>query len=205
MGVRRSATVAVMTKTFIAGFVLAGLTAQAQPIGGGIKLGVPFTDAFQSISTQSFQASPQRFVVGPYVEIRLPAQLAVEVDALHQNLDFFGSGISLNSGQWEFPVVVKHMMLPGPLKPYFEAGIAFSSLSAARQLVVNHTQNFAIVGGGGVEIHILSLKLSPEIRYDGWLFRNFDTSISGGPNVPGLPVVLQSHRNQLAFLVGFGF
>jgi hypothetical protein len=191
-----------MIKTFLALCVFAGAAA-AQPIGGGIKLGVPFTDAFQSISTQSFQASPQRFVVGPYVEIRLPGQLSIEADALHQNLDFLSSGIGLNSGSWEFPVVVKHKMLPGPVKPYFEGGIAFSRLSDIKGLVVNHTQNFGIVAGGGAEIHLLSFKISPEIRYDGWLFRNFDTTLS--PSSGPFPNVLQSHRNQLAFLVGFGF
>ncbi|HXP85226.1 MAG TPA: hypothetical protein VN841_10925 [Bryobacteraceae bacterium] len=197
-----------MSKTFLAVCVVVGLAAGiagAQPVGGGIKLGVPFTDAFQSISTQSFQASPQRFVVGPYVEVRLPAQLSVEVDALHQALDFSLAGVSLNSGSWEFPVVVKHRMLAGPFKPYFEAGLAFSRLSDVSGLVVNHTQNFGIVGGGGVEIHLLNLKLSPEIRYDGWFFRNFDTSAPGAATSGVFPAVLQSHRNQLAFLVGFGF
>jgi hypothetical protein len=197
-----------MSKTFLTVLVFTGLaagSAGAQPIGAGIKLGVPFTDAFQSISTQSFQASPQRFLVGPYVEIRLPGQLSIEADALHQALDFSIAGASLNSGSWEIPVVVKHRMLPGPLKPYFEAGLAFSRLSDVPGLVINHTENFGIVGGGGVEIHLLNLKLSPEIRYDGWFFRNFDTSVPGVATSNVFPSVLQSHRNQLAFLVGFGF
>jgi hypothetical protein len=197
-----------MSKTFLVVLVFAGLvagSAGAQPIGAGIKLGVPFTDAFQSISTQSFQASPQRFLVGPYVEIRLPGQLSIEADALHQALDFSIAGVSLNSGSWEIPVVVKHKMLPGPLKPYFEAGLAFSRLADVPGLVINHTENFGIVGGGGVEIHLLNLKLSPEIRYDGWFFRNFDTSAPGSATSGVFPAVLQSHRNQLAFLVGFGF
>lgn len=197
-----------MSKTLLAVFVLAGAAAgiaDAQPIGAGIKLGVPFTEAFQSISTQSFQASPQHFVVGPYVEIRLPGPLSIEVDALHQALDFSLAGVSLNSGSWEFPVLVKHKFLTGPLKPYFEAGVAFSRLSDVRALVVNHTENFGIVAGGGVEIHLLSLKLSPEIRYDGWIFRNFDTTVPGAATSNVFPEVLQSHRNQVALLVGFGF
>jgi hypothetical protein len=194
-----------MCKTFLGLLVLAAGISAAQPIGAGIKLGVPFTDAFQSISTQSFQASPQHFIVGPYVEVRLPAKLSIEVDALHRAFDFSLAGVGLNSGQWEFPVVVKHRFLPGPLKPYFEAGIAFSKLSDVHALVVNHTENFGIVAGGGVEIHLLSLKLSPEIRYDGWLFRNFDTVAPGAATSGVFPAIVQSHRNQLAFLVGFGF
>jgi hypothetical protein len=191
-----------MIKTFLAVCVFAGVAA-AQPIGGGIKLGVPFTDAFQSISTQTFQASPQRFVVGPYIEIRLPDSLSIEADALHQTLDFTISGVGLNSGQWEFPIMVKHRFLPGPLKPYFEAGLSFSHLSDIQALAINHTNNFGIVAGGGVEIHVLHFKISPEIRYDGWFLRDFNTTVTAplGP----FPDVLQSHRNQLAFLVGFGF
>src|SRR5579863_2326503 len=143
-----------MSKTFLSVFVVAGLAAgiaHSQPIGGGIKLGVPLTDAFQSISTQTFQGSPQRFVVGPYVEVRLPGQLSVEADALHQTLDFTLAGVSLNSGSWEFPIVVKHKMLAGPIKPYFKGGISFSRLSDVRALVANHTDNFGLVAGGGVE------------------------------------------------------
>lgn len=197
-----------MSRTFLAVFVLAGVaavSAGAQPIGAGIKLGAPFTDAFESISTQSFQASAQHFLVGPYVEVRLPGGLSIEGDALHQTLDFTIAGLGLNSGQWEFPIVVKHKFLPGPLKPYFEAGLTFSHLSDVRDVIVNHTENFGITAGGGLEIHLLSLRLFPEIRYDGWFFRNFDTTVPGASASGLFPEALQSHRNQLAFLVGFGF
>jgi hypothetical protein len=188
----------MMSKTFLPLFVLAGFAAGiagAQPVGAGIKLGVPFTDAYNAVTTEGFTLSAQRFVWGAYGEVRLPAQMAIEVDVLHQSLNL------LNSSQWEFPVVVKHKMLPGPIKPYFEGGIAFSSLSGAQQLIVNHNENFGIVVGGGVEIHLLNLKLSPEIRYDGWLFRNFNTVSQPAPGAPAV----QSNRNQVAFLVGFGF
>jgi len=197
-----------MSKTFLpicVVFAISAGIAGGQPIGGGIKLGAPFTDAFQSISTQSFQASPQHFVVGPYVEVRLPDNLSIEGDALHQALDFTIAGASLNSGSWEFPIVIKHKFLPGPFKPYFEAGVAFSHLSDITGIAVNHNENFGIVAGVGGEIHLLHFKLSPEIRYDGWFFRNFNTSIPGSVTAGVFPEVLQSHRNQLAFLVGFGF
>src|SRR5579871_1975333 len=102
-----------MSKTLLLALAFGSLALCAQPIGGGIKLGAPFTEAFQSISTQTFQASPQHFLVGPFVEIQLPAQMAVEVDALHQSLDFSLSGVGLDSGLWEFPIVVKHKFLAG--------------------------------------------------------------------------------------------
>jgi hypothetical protein len=39
------------------------------------------------------------------------------------------------------------------------------------------------------------LKISPEVRYEGFVFKNFDSP--GG--------VLQSNRNQLLVMVGIGF
>jgi hypothetical protein len=46
--------------------------------------------------------------------------------------------------------------------------------------------------GAGVDIHALVLHISPEVRYTGDALKNFDT-------------VINSNRNQLAFLIGIGF
>jgi hypothetical protein len=180
-----------MAKTLLALFVLCGATATtayAQPIGVGIKLGVPVTDAFKVIQTQS-PASSQHFVWGPYLELRLPGGNSVEIDALRRGYDWglFGSGSS-----WEFPVVVKHRIGEGLIRPYFEGGAAFSQLSDIKISTLKHRSNYGIVVGGGVEMNLLFLKVSPEIRYTGWAFNSFE----GG---------LDSNRNQVAVLMGFNF
>ena len=49
--------------------------------------------------------------------------------------------------------------------------------------------------GAGVEFHLALLKISPEVRYNGWTLHTFDSP--GG--------LLQSNRNQAAILVGISF
>ena len=175
-------------KTFLSLLVFAGF-ASAQPFGAGLKVGVPATDAYKVFPFPRpgtvFTAGQPRYTVGPYVELRLPAGMAVEVDALYRNYDFASS--------WEFPVLLKHRISLPLVKPFFDGGVSFSNLSDLRGLSVNHHSNYGIVVGGGVEFHLLLIKVSPEIRYTGWAFRNFDSDL------------LQTKRNQLTVLFGIGF
>jgi len=176
-----------MFKTLSAFFVLS-MAAYAQPVGFGLKLGVPATDAFKVIQTQSI-ASSQRLVFGPYLELFLPGGNSVEIDALRRKYDYTTVG---TGSSWEFPVVLKHRIGKGMVRPYFEGGAAFSRISDINLATLQHRENFGLVAGGGVEIKFLFLKLSPEVRYTGWAVRNFD----GG---------LQTNKNQVAILMGFGF
>src|ERR1051326_4949237 len=175
-------------KTFLSLLVFAGF-ASAQPFGAGLKVGVPATDAYKVFPFPRpgtvFTAGQPRYTVGPYVELRLPAGMAVEVDGLYRNYDFASS--------WEFPVLLKHRISLPLVKPFFDGGVSFSNLSDLRGLSVNHHSNYGIVVGGGVEFHLLLIKVSPEIRYTGWAFRNFDRDL------------LQTKRNQLTVLFGIGF
>ena len=185
----------MLAKTLLCILVTAGF-ASAQPFGAGLKVGVPFTDAFQVFPVPSpsvFTGESPRYTVGPYVELRLPASMAIEVDALYRSYHFQSPGLGLSTSSWEFPVLVKHRFAAGPVRPYFEAGPSFSRLSDIKLSSLNHLSNYGIVVGGGLEFNLLLLKVSPEVRYTGWAFRNFDGS------------QVQSKRNQLAVLVGFGF
>ena len=176
-----------MLKTLSALFVLS-MAAYAQPLGVGLKLGVPATDAFKVIQAQSI-ADAQNLVWGPYLDLHLPGGNSVETDALRRKYDFLAGG---TGSSWEFPVVLKHRIGTGMVRPYFEGGAAFSRLSDISLATLKHRQNYGLVVGGGVEIKFLFFKLSPEVRYTSWAVRNFD----GG---------LQSNRNQVAILMGFGF
>jgi hypothetical protein len=182
-------------KTVLFVLVAAGC-ASAQPFGAGLKVGVPVTDAFKVLPDPTlgvFSGESPRYTIGPYVELRLPASMAIEVDALHRSYDFRSSGLGLSTSSWEFPVLIKHRFAAGPVRPYFEAGPSFSKLSDIKLSSLNHLSNYGIVVGGGLEFNLFLIKVSPEVRYTGWAFRNFDGS------------QLQSTRNQLAVLVGFGF
>lgn len=189
-----------MLKRIVLCFLSVAAAASAQPFGAGLKVGVPATDAFKVFPFPTpgvFTGESPRYTFGPYIELRLPARMAVEVDALYRSYDFRIAdriGLTSQSGSsWEFPVLIKHRFVAGPVRPYFDAGLSFSRLSDIRLSSLNHRSNYGIVVGGGVEFNLFLVKVSPEIRYTGWAFRNFD-----GDQV-------QSKRNQLAVLFGFGF
>jgi hypothetical protein len=182
-------------QTFFCSFVLAGIS-YAQPVTAGLKIGVPFTDAFQNQpfpTVATLTASSNSYTLGPYVEVRLPLHLAIEADALYRGLHFNNITGSASTGQWDFPIVAKYKMFKGPVKPYVEGGLDFSHVSDVKNFITaNHTSNFGVVLGAGVEIHALVLRISPEIRYTGDALKSFDSVVS-------------SNRNQVAFLVGIGF
>jgi hypothetical protein len=182
-------------QTFLCSLVLAGLT-QAQPVVAGLKIGVPFTDAFQNQpypTASTLIASSNHYILGPFVEVRLPFRFAIEADALYRGLQFNNISGAGSTRQWDFPVVAKYKLFKGPVKPYIEGGLDFSHLSGAKNFIFeNHTSNFGIVLGAGVEIRALVMRISPEVRYTGSALKNFDGLVN-------------SNRNQLAFLVGIGF
>jgi hypothetical protein len=185
----------MLQKTILCILVTAAI-ASAQPFGAGIKIGVPATDAFKVLPVPTFAVftgdSP-RYTIGPYVELRLPARMAVEIDALYRTYNFANAGVGVSASSWEFPVLVKHRFPVPVVKPFFDAGVSFLRLSDINLASLNHRSNYGVVVGGGVEFNLLLIKVSPEIRYTGWAFRNFDGSL------------VQSNRNQIAVLFGFGF
>jgi len=186
-----------MFKTFCAFFVLAA-AAHSQPISVGLKFGVPLSDAFSVQSPNPFQyvAETRRYTVGPYLDLRLPARVALEIDALYKSYEYRVAGSSISASSWEFPVLAKYKFLPGPLQPYIEGGIAFSRLTDVPQVIeLNNKNNFGVVAGAGVEFRLRFVRISPEIRYNGWSRRFFD-----GPGN-----YLQSNRNQAAVSVGVSF
>jgi opacity protein-like surface antigen len=188
----------MMTKTFllILVFCILSVSAVAQPVMGGIKIGAPLTDAFNVTNSPTFAsitADANDYVWGPFVEVKLPWKFSVEADALYRGYHFGVAGGSTHASSWEFPIVAKYHFLKGPVKPYAEGGLSFSHLSDVTQVLTpNHNTNFGIVLGAGVQINLLVLKISPEIRYTGNTVKNFT----------GL---IDSNRNQVAFLVGIGF
>jgi hypothetical protein len=171
--------------------------AAAQPVMGGLKIGAPLTDAFNIVNSASpfstLTANANGYTLGPFVEVRLPLQFSIEADALYRGYNFNVAGVSTHSSSWDFPIVAKYHFFKGPVKPYVEGGLDFSHLSDVTQVLApNHNSNFGVVLGAGVQLNLLVLRISPEIRYTGDALKNFTG-------------VLDSNRNQVAFLVGIGF
>jgi hypothetical protein len=96
-----------------------------------------------------------------------------------------------------------------------EAGVAWDTLSGMKQSITDtlfpgqptttttgnpaelrHSTTTGFVVGGGVDVHMLLLHISPEVRYTHWGAEHFRDAVNG---------LLHSNRNQAEFLVGFTF
>lgn len=124
---------------------------------------------------------------------------------------------NVSSGAWEFPILAKYRLSGGLIRPYVLGGLSFNRLAGVSQVIgcvagdcsklpfsigstdnpadLSHRTNFGVVLGGGLELKIVNLRISPEIRYTRWGFANFE-SASG---------LLKSNQNQAAVLVGVTF
>lgn len=188
-----------------AAFAVMAMTGWAQesslPIGIGVKGGVPLKDAFivQQTNPVDYVADTHRYTFGPYVELRLPDGFGIELDALFETYEYRQivppPTLDQNSHAWEFPLLLKKRFLPGPIKPYVEAGAAFSHLSVGDVAQLSNRNTWGLVLGGGVDLKLGPVHFTPEVRYTGWTSRHFDS--------PGS--LLESNRNEAAVLLGIGF
>jgi len=204
--------------------LLAGLLACAQPFSFGLKGGMPLTGLVSTVqNAENFHSDTNRYIIGPTVELRLPFGFGVELDALYRHLNYASSAnlvdVVSNSrtsaGDWEFPLVAKYRIPSKLVRPYVDAGIAWDTLMGLSQSVTNTlipsglstssstssppelhtstTEGFVI--GAGLDVHLLLIHVSPELRYTRWGAQHF-LSPNGG---------LNSNQNQAEFLVGITF
>jgi hypothetical protein len=194
-----------MKFTFLILFTSAA--AWAQPFGFGLKGGVPMTDFVHAVSSgtpaMTYVVNTDRYVVGPMAELRLPFGLGIEVDALYRHYSFNNTPVSVTTGAWEFPLVAKYRLKAPIVHPYVEAGVAWDKLSGLTQTIasavntqtLNKDVTHGIVIGGGVQVKVLVIRISPEIRFTRWSDQHF-------LDPAGL---LKSNLNQAEFLVGISF
>src|SRR5690242_6344965 len=109
-----------MKKTIVIALTFTA-AALAQPIGFGVKGGLPLQDAFNYKTIGS--STP--FTVGPMVELRLPFGLGVEADALYNRYNLTFSQFYPNvqnsdyASSWEIPILLKYRVGKLPLiHPY---------------------------------------------------------------------------------------
>jgi hypothetical protein len=204
----------------------------AQPFSFGVKGGVPVTDFFDAVNSDDFGyfSSTNRYIVGPTAELHLPFGLGVEFDALYRHLHYSNAynavsvlvNSSTESGAWEFPLLIKYRFKESLARPFVNGGVAWDTLSGVTQTIVqtaiatgvvssssnsspaelrNSTVN-GIVLGGGLDIHVPFLHVSPEIRYTRWNSQHFQTPL---PPINVSPGSISSNQNQVEFLVGITF
>jgi opacity protein-like surface antigen len=204
--------------------LLSATAALSQPFSFGVKAGVPLTDFLSTVQSPNFgfNSNTKRYIVGPTVELRLPFGLGIELDALYRRLDYTSSTnlidvfISGNTtgNAWEFPLLAKYRFPSKVLRPYVDAGVAWDTLSGLTQTItqtvfptrttttttsnpaeLNKNTVMGFVTGIGLDVKVLLIHLSPEIRYTRWGAQHFLSSNGG----------LQSNQNQAEFLLGITF
>ncbi len=177
--------------------------ALAGPIEVGVKGGVPLTDFLTTARNQNFAyiSQTKRYVVGPSLQLNLPAGFAVEFDALYRRMSYealTASPSPVTAGAWEFPLLLKYRLVKGPVRPFVDAGMAWDKLSGLKQSVVE-LRNSTVAGfvlGGGIELHTPLVKITPELRYTQWGSQHFRDAVSG---------LLHSNESQAEFLLGISF
>jgi opacity protein-like surface antigen len=199
----------------------AAFTAAAQPISVGVKVGVPINDALDALkgNQSAYVSNTHRYLVGPTVQLNLPFRFSVEVDALYKRLgyqfdQFAGPGSPTSTrtvaNSWEFPVLGKYAIFGGPLRPFVDAGANFRHISGVDQvrttlsavnvnvnpLEFNKDNDIGFVFGGGLEVKLGFIRITPELRYTRWGSENFRDPVAS---------LLHSNKNQGDFILGLTF
>ncbi len=198
------------------------VTAAAQPVSVGVKGGVPITDFFDTAhgNQAAYASNTHRYLVGPTVQFNLPLRFSIEVDALYKRLgydynQFAGPGsptfTSTTANSWEFPVLGKWAVLPGPVRPFVDFGANFRHISGVDQIQdtasavgvrvgtvpeFHKTNDIGAAFGAGVEFKIGWLRVSPEFRYTRWGSENFNDPVG---------TLLRTNKNQGDFMLGLTF
>jgi len=199
----------------------AGVIAVAQPVSVGLKGGVPITDFFDAArgNQAAYASNTHRYLVGPTVQLNFPFRFSVEVDALYRRLgydynQFGGPGsptiTTTTANSWEFPVLGKWAIFPGPVRPFVDFGANFRHIAGVDQIrrtasTVNvsvtapefHKDNdIGATFGGGIEFKAGWLRVTPEFRYTRWGSENFRDPIAS---------LLRTNKNQGDFILGLTF
>jgi hypothetical protein len=198
----------------------------AQPVSFGVEGGVPITDAFDTFrgNTASYATNTHRYVVGPAFQIHLPLRLTAEVDALYKRLGYQYNAFTPTTrtfaatvaNSWEFPILVKWEITPGPIRPFVDVGLSFRHISGVKEIrqIVNTTTGAigvttntnppefhkatdeGLVFGAGVALKLGPVRIGPELRYTRWGSENFEDPVGS---------LLHTNKNQGDFLIGILF
>jgi hypothetical protein len=196
---------------------LASFSVSAQPISIGIKAGIPINDALETVQGNNsfnsiYTANNHRYVVGGTIQLNFPGRFSIEGDALYRRLGYTHQTLvfpqppatTTRANAWEFPILGKYAILPGPVRPFVAAGANFREITGAEQsggttTVVSelgHDFTAGFTFGGGVELKFGHLRITPELRYTHWGTENFSDPVNS---------LLHTNKNQGDFMLGITF
>ena len=191
-------------------------------VKGGLPL-TDFVNAVNTQNFTS-SANTHRYIVGPTAELRLPFGLGVEFDILYRHFGYDSSGgISgitstftakdTTGSAWEFPLLAKYRFPGKVLRPFVDAGVTWDTLTGLTQTVrntvatvtntttsstppeLNKKTTRGFVMGAGLDVKVLVIHLSPELRYTHWGSAHFVDPVG----------LITSKQNQAEFLLGITF
>jgi hypothetical protein len=196
--------------TFFTAVLLASSAASAQHISVGVAGGVPLTDGLSDFTSVSGAyrtlSDSKEYIFGPMLEVRIPWNLAIEIDALYRPINvttnlvpnlLTGPASSANVSTWEFPVLAKYRFTLPILTPFVEAGPSFRALGSE----LGYLSNRGLTVGGGAELKILKLRIAPELRYTHWGSDSLTAANVGSV----LTIHGPSKQDQAELLVGISF
>jgi hypothetical protein len=122
-------------------FVLV-LAAHGQGFSGGLKIGVPITQYFETGATGSrngnaeYSAATRRYTFGASAEWRFTRSLGIEVEALFHRMGYVGivnftssasgdidnTAIDVKGDSWDFPLLAKYRFRSRVARPYIAGG-----------------------------------------------------------------------------------
>ena len=120
---------------------------------------------------------------------------------------------STSAAAWEFPLLLKYRFGTKIVRPYVDAGFAWDTLAGLKQSIrqtiatitsssttsspadLNKKGTSGFVMGAGLDIHVVLLHVSPEVRYTRWSSAHFKDPAG----------LVESKQNQAEFLVGITF
>ena len=152
-------------------FLLVAACASAQSFSFGLKGGFPLTYSENSVTgvNLNIDSSSRKFIIGGTAELGLPMGISVEGDVLYHPYNVRSSTFGINNYTvLEIPILAKLRLGHGLARPYVDAGPEFRTHPS--DLSLSH-DGFVI--GGGIEFHLLLLKISPEVRYTRWASSDF--------------------------------
>lgn len=178
----------------------------------------------------NFHSYTNRYILGGTAELHLPLGFGVEVDGLYRHYNFTTTGTIApagttlttegKTGAWEFPVLAKYRFPTRVVRPFLDAGVAWDTLQGFKQAVTvvspspvvapgnynqpahNTTTGFVI--GGGLDIHVPFVHVSPEIRFTHWGTQHFTpTTITSG--IFSAATGYSSNQDQVEALIGITF
>jgi hypothetical protein len=176
----------------------------AQSLAVGVIGGVRGTDDLTGGAANSVS---KRYAFGPQANIGLPFGFGIEVDALYRRQGyqagaFYSGEFDEHANSWEFPMLLKYRLRFPLVKPFLEAGYAPRVIHGTEHYYTNGTSvstgypaSQGIVVGGGVEVAIGRLRLSPAVRYTRWNNAPIMVYFGDGPEA-------LSSQNQLDILLG---